>query len=49
METIILRNDSVKKGYVENQGFDGLFWRGDYWDEKGFHHFVTYENNAWRE
>ena len=49
METIILHDGTTVKGIVEEQGFNGLFWCGQYWDRYGRQHHVTYHGNTWME
>ena len=49
METIILRNGRTIKGIVKEQGFNGLFWCGQYIDKDDVKHFVTFHNNCWME
>lgn len=49
MEQILLNTGTTVKGVVEEQGFDGVFWRGNYKDAEGVNHFVTWHNNMWME
>lgn len=49
METIILTDGTTIHGKVENTGFCGLFWVGEFWDRFGFQHIVTSSGDKWHE